>query len=292
MMASSEGEVKSSTKEHASGKESLDEQIQHVFALMVSCSRGQVANDDVENAVSKILATSAPAKQESEIQQDTDDYDNLEEAPVPKKASSPTKWPPATIESMRQDDDDDDESDALDNIPLGKLGAKMMVTFGDGPKPQPEAVSAALLGARKCLHVAIKDARALRRHEKDEYTRARKVVLMGKKHTRGGRPTAEETSQESAGSGMLYRAMKGYDNLTYDPKCGFDIEQLKQLFPEEMRAYDRFNEVSCLCISCLCIICLYARVLCLIIVVYGLWFGCLLLPRIDARSIRKKQRGT
>ena len=148
---------------------------------------------------------------------------------------------------MRQDDDDDDdddESEPLDDIPLGKLGAQMVVTFGDGPKLKPEAVLAALLGTHQCLHVAIKDARALRRHEKEEYMRTRKVALMSKNITRGGPPTAEEASQESAGSGMLYRALRGYDNLAYDPKCGFDIEQLKQLFPEEMRAYNRFNEVT------------------------------------------------
>ena len=37
----------------------------------------------------------------------------------------------------------------LDSIPLGRAGAKMMVTFGDGPHPKPAAVSAALLGARR-----------------------------------------------------------------------------------------------------------------------------------------------
>jgi hypothetical protein len=242
-----------SAKEQPTGKESLDDQIQQVFSLMVSASRGQVANDDVENAVSKILVTSHPAKAatESEIQQDTDDYDNIdEEEPVNKrpKRTCTKKWAPATIESMREDDEEE-ESDPLDQIPLGKAGARMMVTFGDGQKPNPEAVLPALLGARKCLHVAIKDARALRRQQKDEYTRARKVVLMGKKHTRGGPPTAEETNQESAGANMLYRAMEGYDKLAYDPKCGFDIEQLKQLFPEEMQAYNRFNQVSYLSVT-------------------------------------------
>lgn len=245
-MTPSEEEDKTSAK---NGKESLDFKIQQVFSLMVSASRGDVANDDVEDAVSKILATgtTAPAKtaEESEIQQDTDDYDNIdEEEPANKrpKRTCTKKWAPATIESMREDDEEE-ESDPLDQIPLGKEGARMMVTFGDGQKPNPEAVSAALLGARTCLHVAIKDARALRRHQKDEYTRARKVVQMGQRHTRGGPPTAEETSRESVGANMLYRAMKGYDKLAYDPKCGFDTEQLKQLFPEEMQAYNRFNEV-------------------------------------------------
>jgi hypothetical protein len=243
-MPPSEEEDERSAK---NGKESLDDQIQQVFSLMVSASQGHVADDAVENAVSKILAISAPATtaKETEIQQDIDDYDNIEEEEPANKRPKRTctkKWAPATIKSMREDDDEE-ESDPLDQIPLGKAGARMMVTFGDGQKPNPEVVSAALLGARNCLHVAIKDARALRRHQKDEYTRARKVAMMGKRNTKGGPPTAEETSRESVGANMLYRAMEGYDKLAYDPKCGFDNEQLKQLFPEEMQAYNRFNEV-------------------------------------------------
>ena len=33
----------------------------------------------------------------------------------------------------------------LDDIPLGRVGAKMMVTFGDGHNPKPEAVAAVLM---------------------------------------------------------------------------------------------------------------------------------------------------
>ena len=67
---------------------------------------------------------------------------------------------------------------------------------------------------------------------------------MGQKYTRGGPPSASEQMQEAASADMLYRAMEGYDKLAYDPKCGFDIDQLRQLFPEEMLAYNRWNEVS------------------------------------------------
>ena len=54
--------------------------------------------------------------------------------------------------SSDEHDDEDgntvDESkryDELDSIPLGRVGAKMMVTFGDGRHPRPKAVEAALL---------------------------------------------------------------------------------------------------------------------------------------------------
>jgi hypothetical protein len=33
---------------------------------------------------------------------------------------------------------------------------------------------------------------------------------------------------------MLHRALSGYDRLSLQPKCGFDMEELTWLFPEEM----------------------------------------------------------
>lgn len=223
---------------------SMDDDIEHVFELMVSRSRGEVATDDVENAVSKLLAKSTPKKEQCEIQQDTDDYDNLEEEPstkpAPKKKNT-TASQEATIESMRKDEEE--EVDPLDGIPLGKAGGRMMVTFGDGQHPKPEAVKAALLGARRCLQMAIKDARALRRHQKEEYQKARKIAILSSKQgkLRGGDKL--EHNEQSAGADMMYRAMQGWDKLAYDPKCGFDVEQLRQLFPEEMHAYSRWSEV-------------------------------------------------
>ena len=53
--------------------------------------------------------------------------------------------------------------DSLENIPLGKMGSRMLTTFGDGPQPSPAVVSAALLGARSSLQRAVLDARALYR---------------------------------------------------------------------------------------------------------------------------------
>jgi hypothetical protein len=51
----------------------------------------------------------------------------------------------------------------LEQIPLGKMGERMLITFGDGPLPNYEVISAALLGTRLTLQRAILDARALRR---------------------------------------------------------------------------------------------------------------------------------
>jgi hypothetical protein len=51
----------------------------------------------------------------------------------------------------------------LEQIPLGKMGERMLITFGDGPIPNYEVITAALLGTRLTLQRAILDARALRR---------------------------------------------------------------------------------------------------------------------------------
>mmetsp|Transcript_46790 Transcript_46790/g.53101 ORF Transcript_46790/g.53101 Transcript_46790/m.53101 type:complete len:684 (-) Transcript_46790:279-2330(-) len=43
---------------------------------------------------------------------------------------------------------------------------------------------------------------------------------------------------------LLYRALsEGTDKLSYAHKCGFHMEELSHLYPEEMRAYDRWNEM-------------------------------------------------
>jgi hypothetical protein len=42
---------------------------------------------------------------------------------------------------------------------------------------------------------------------------------------------------------MIFRAVSGYDPLSYDTKVGFDVSQLEILFPEEMHAYKRWEKV-------------------------------------------------
>ena len=122
------------------------------------------------------------------VVEDDDDYDNIEEGCVTKpayfssransgkKGKRGTKRPSSSIASPEStdteadtdedyvasdrsnDDDYDDGSkidqskryDELDAIPLGRVGAKMMVTFGDGRNPRPKAVEAALLVSSNC----------------------------------------------------------------------------------------------------------------------------------------------
>ena len=130
----------------------------------------------------------------------------------------------------------------LEDIPLGRIGAKMMVTFGDNVDTDPQALTAALHGTRLCLQNAIKDARALRRKMKHDYNRA-KVMVNLHKAKRKERSTLREEADvplsDNVDPNMLFKAIDGYDKITFDPKCGFDATQLEKLFPEEMNAYRR-----------------------------------------------------
>lgn len=218
--------------------------MQQVLDLIEARSRGEVLNDAVEKAVQAMLGKEMP-----KVNQDTEEYDDMQEeevepsAPASKSASMPAATAAsATLEDMLDPDDDDDTSTPLDLIPMGHAASKMMITFGDGPSPHPATVQAALLGCRRCLQMAIKDARAIRRSQKAAYATARQQVHRSSKDVIRKYGTPSHTAQ-SADPTMLYRAISGYDKLAYDPKCGFDVEQLRQLFPEEMTAYERWTEM-------------------------------------------------
>lgn len=166
----------------------------------------------------------------------------------PRTSKTPVKTTPSSRRRRTPSKDDNknnnnnnsqDYDDLLDQIPLGRQGAKMMTTFGDGSHPHPSSVAAALLGARHMLQVAIRDARAIRRRAKQQFDLA-KIATMTKKKT----SLATHAATAAIDSTMLYRAMEGYDKLAFDIKCGFDMEQLRVLFPEEMNAYAKWNEVS------------------------------------------------
>ncbi|EEC48545.1 predicted protein [Phaeodactylum tricornutum CCAP 1055/1] len=197
------------------------------------------ANERTHHPPTSTGALLAIGREKVSIELDEEEYDNLPaeepeclEPPKPKKRGRgrPRKQPStpetglAAIDWVRYQE-----------IPLGKQGAKMMTTFGDAKHPDPETVAATLLGARRMLQTAMQDARALRRTNKALYTSAQNSL-------RAYRPT-KPTQQEHISSELLFRASEGYDQLSYDPKCGFDIEELRLLFPEEMSAYQRWNNM-------------------------------------------------
>lgn len=188
------------------------------------------------------------------------------------------------------------------DIPLGLAGAHMIITFGgcnpiigsSNPKddnaggedrnvlspepPLPDTVREVLAGARQLLHVAVRDARCLRRQRQRTFREAQ-AVLRGKSHgaaspwknatstttttTTTDAPDAAVIANRTTGQSggrkrsaslhlretlnewspdVLYRVHAGYDPIAYSPKCGFDMEDLQQLYPEEMHAYLRWNK--------------------------------------------------
>jgi hypothetical protein len=132
----------------------------------------------------------------------------------------------------------------LEDIPLGITGAKIMITFGDGPEPIPEACATALLATRQCLQTAIKDARALRRKMKLEFDKA-KVIVNLHRAKRKERSILDPETERATGVdlNMYFKAVSGHDKLSRENPSGFDETQLEKLFPEEMYAYKRWNKM-------------------------------------------------
>lgn len=244
-------------KESATG--GLDASVNDILSVVLARSRGEVSNDEVENALETLLAQSKEALPPSaaktrptQVEEDNDDYDNEMKHQKSDGVKDDTKVDEvdlngkiATLESLKEDADS--EVELFSDVPMGPEGKRMLETFGDGPHPKLETVKAALLGTRRCLQVAVKDARALRRKAKREYAKARQAMHMGEKKIRLSKElagVAKTKRSEGVDPTLLYRAIQRNDRLCYDPKCGFDVEQLQDLFPEEMNAYNRWNEVS------------------------------------------------
>ena len=59
---------------------------------------------------------------------------------------------------------------------MGPYVAKIMVNFGDGPKPEPLAVKRVLEVTRNWVRGAVRDARGIRRKQYIEYRKARAQV--------------------------------------------------------------------------------------------------------------------
>lgn len=169
-------------------EEGLDGQVENILSLVLARSRGEVGNEAVETALSSIVATHAPtsssvgrcetdhmATRGRTAQQNKDDIipddgnydddseydDDAQEKATTKKCASVTNTSTKKVALKKSRERDE----ALENIPLGKMGERMLITFGDGPCPEEEVIEAALLGTRQSLQRAILDARALRRYK-------------------------------------------------------------------------------------------------------------------------------
>jgi len=182
------------------GSGSVNDKLENILSLVLACSRGEVGNEAVENALSSIVADHAPAPSEADadtaiaaiapgsiiqptikdnnIIPDDGNYDDesvddekIAAVDVPTEAATKTTAQTAetsaetkmTVKAIAKKNAAE-RREALEQIPLGKMGERMLITFGDGPRPNLEVISTALLGTRASLQRAILDARALRRY--------------------------------------------------------------------------------------------------------------------------------
>lgn len=160
-----------------------------LLSLVLARSRGEVGEDAVENALSSIVASHAPppssgktnatstaAKPIQPIIKDAiipdegnydDDSEDENTLAAAKKLGAPQKAKAITTKKRgrpRKSGICPVRQEAVENIPLGKMGERMLITFGDGPTPAIDVISSTLLGTRASLQRAILDARALRRY--------------------------------------------------------------------------------------------------------------------------------
>ena len=131
---------------------------------------------------------------------------------------------------------DNDEKKLVD-IPLGIIGAKMMTAFGDGKNPCSSAVEEALQGTRLCLQAAIKNARALYRKNKADVRKA--AEASGVKGVQG---RAFDTTAPSVDPSLMYKVVMQDKGVFsgWTRKSGFSLDELRILFPEQMKEYRKF----------------------------------------------------
>ena len=235
-----------------------DGKFDDLISLVMRRSRGEVGNDDIEDAINSIIGAPAAASTRAVKNNDTiipdegnyddDDESDCAEPPQKKHAASELlkEHLPSAKEAKKASAA---RNKKLDEIPFGKMAERMLVTFGDGTQPHLDVISSALLGTRSCLQRAILDARALHRKNKEQWHQARAAAVMHKsssmkdqiKKTTVGELTA--TVASIGDSELSFRALSGIDPLRFDTPCGFGIEQLNTLFPEELSAYQRWKKM-------------------------------------------------
>ena len=240
---------------------------QAVSSLLSNVDVPTISTSD-KNAAAPLPASNSDQQPIVEDEEDYDDIDATESSQGTEKklqATSATRAKPtwtgerATIESLNEQEakiKQQKEKSAhftisnawknLEDIPLGRTGAKIMITFGDGPESIPTACATALLATRQCLQIAIKDARALRRQMKTEYDKARVAVNLHKAKKKDRSilgPDAEGVGASGVDMDLYFKAISGHDKLSRENPSGFDEAQLEKLFPEEMYAYKRWNKM-------------------------------------------------
>lgn len=252
----------------------VQDELQNLMALVANRSTGLANDETIENAISSLLhknsdmMSAKPTATRTQrqwldqpvIEEDDENYDNIdEEQDLQKKpavssiAKTDSTEPRVSIQSLKEQKKLHQklnlpeflpEWNNLESIPLGRTGAKIHITFGDGTQPLPETIALTLLATRNCLQTAIQDARALRRQLVREYQKAKTIVHLSSSRKADRESLAGEGNMaDSIDLDMYFRAIEGTDSLRKDLKVGFDVSSLEKLFPEEMYAYQRWNKM-------------------------------------------------
>ncbi|KAL7527148.1 hypothetical protein ACHAWF_002056 [Thalassiosira exigua] len=265
--------AKANGKASPGGDVGVQEPFDDLLSLVMARSRGEVGNEAVENAISSIVAAHAPssvggkadatvpsssarANKDAIVPDDgnyDDDSEDDAEATSSKRGALVTDAAVAPQTAMwhipapvHVDKNSPERLEALEKIPLGKMGERMLITFGDGPTPDLEVISATLLGTRASLQRVILDARALRRQLKDKWHQARAAAMIHNpdRSNHELKKTMARKRSSIADNELSFRAMDGKsDKIRYDVPCGFDVSQLEILFPEEMGVYQRWKKM-------------------------------------------------
>lgn len=150
-------------------------QVEKLLALLGAQSRGEKCNAEIEQTLSTIVPTRKHndnniIKQEQQQQPEITNCDNEKSNILQENIHTSSRIDPGderrkkqkvTMESLRQQEEAQrtlnnnskkrsnfyrpEIWNTLDDIPFGRAGAKMMVTFGDGHNPKPDAVAAVLM---------------------------------------------------------------------------------------------------------------------------------------------------
>lgn len=177
-----------------------------------------------------------------DLEEDEDDYDDIDDnnkSSSPNQAKSANKKqcvPKSKTEAAGQDNKDDEDGlkdatadviipstfENLLDIPMGNVGGKMMVTFGDGKYPDPDATAAALQVTRLCLQSAIKSARAHNRKSIENMEKAEEYGGMRMK-SKSAKEQYDISANDVDASAMFSVFTKVRGAGSHKKKCGFRL---------------------------------------------------------------------
>ena len=242
-------------------KEGGDTQLDDLLEMINRVSRGEIDPSAIEDTLSRIVPEEGAAimgnqgpsnNQQKKIIPDTDNYDDSDDEHAScegkkKSADANIQGSNGAASISRQlmtEEEREARQESLEQIPMGKMGEQMLITFGDGPTPNLDVVSETLLHTRKMLQRVVLDARALRRRQKDQWHQARAQAIDNPKLAKDElkKTSTGVASTDAVDNDLTFMALDGVaSSLRKDVPCGFDVPQLETLFPEVMQAYKRWK---------------------------------------------------